>query len=287
LRAVRHDPSGVSDGLALAPVRMAARQGARGTNALILSYELIARWNRRQTAARARDRPVPAPDAILPPSLARLNAKLFTRDKRRSDERSAHADLPAPRSISSLNPRGHGSIPPLEDIMAKTKRKLKGTSRGRKATRVARKPQKVSWLAKGYPVLSSVTVLDDCPRAIEWYRNVLGAKQRLRLDMPGGTVAHCELGFGDAVLMMGSPMPPQFPQRKASLAIYVKNCDTTYNEALSAGARSLQEPTDQFYGDRNARFEDPFGNEWSVMTHVKDVSEREMKKTMAQMGNAG
>ena len=175
----------------------------------------------------------------------------------------------------------------MEDIMAKTKRKLKGTSRGRKATRVARKPQKVSWLAKGYPVLSSVTVLDDCPRAIEWYRNVLGAKQRLRLDMPGGTVAHCELGFGDAVLMMGSPMPPQFPQRKACLAIYVKNCDTTYNEALSAGARSLQEPTDQFYGDRNARFEDPFGNEWSVMTHVKDVSEREMKKAMAQMGNTG
>ena len=105
--------------------------------------------------------------------------------------------------------------------------------------------------------------------------------------MPGGTVAHCELGFGDAVLMMGSPMPPQFPQRKACLAIYVKDCDATYYEALSAGARSLQEPTDQFYGDRNARIEDPFGNEWSVMTHVKDVSEREMKKAMAQMGNAG
>jgi PhnB protein len=175
----------------------------------------------------------------------------------------------------------------LEDIMAKAKRKLKGTSKGRKATRVARKPKKVSWLAKGYPVLSSVTVLDDCPRAIEWYKNVLGAKQRLRLDMPGGTVAHCELGFGDAVLMMGSPMPPQFPQRKACLSIFVKNCDATYNEALRAGARSLQEPTDQFYGDRNARFEDPFGNEWSVMTHVKDISEREMKKAMAQMGNAG
>jgi hypothetical protein len=70
--------------------------------------------------------------------------------------------------------------------MANTKRKLK-TSMGRKATRVARKPQKVSWLAKGYPVLSSVAVLDDCPRAIEWYKEVLGAKQRLRLDMPGGT----------------------------------------------------------------------------------------------------
>jgi PhnB protein len=171
--------------------------------------------------------------------------------------------------------------------MAKAKRKSKGTSRKRKATPVARKPRKVSWLSKGYPVLSPVMVLDDCARAIEWYKTVLGAKQRLRLDMPNGTVAHCELGFGAAVLMMGSSMPPQAPPKTASLAIYVKNCDATYGEALSAGARSLQEPTDQFYGDRNARFEDPFGNEWSVMTHVKDVSEREMKKAMAQTGNAG
>jgi len=183
--------------------------------------------------------------------------------------------------------QGHDMIPSLEDIVAKTRKKSKGTSRSRKPARAARKPAKVSWLAKGYPVLSSVTVLDDCARAIDWYKKVLGAKQRLRLDMPGGTVAHCELGFGDAVLMLGSPMPPQFPSKKASLAVYVKNCDATYTEALNAGARSLQEPTDQFYGDRNARFEDPFGNEWSVMTHIKDVTENAMKKAMAQMGSAG
>ena len=111
-------------------------------------------------------------------------------------------------------------------------------------------------------MLSSVTVLDDCARAIDWYKKVLGARQRLRLDMPGGTVAHCELGFGDAVLMLGSPMPPQFPPKKACLGIYVKDCDAIFQKALSAGARSLQEPADQFYGDRSGRFEDPFGNEW-------------------------
>jgi PhnB protein len=170
--------------------------------------------------------------------------------------------------------------------MAKTKSKVTRRSAIRKTSRVAGKQKKVSWLAKGYPVLSSVTVLDECARAIDWYKKVLGARQRLRLDMPGGTVAHCELGFGDAVLMLGSPMPPQFPPKKACLGIYVKDCDAIYKQALSAGARSLREPADQFYGDRNASFEDPFGNEWSVMTHIKDVSEREMKKAMAQMGAA-
>ena len=181
-------------------------------------------------------------------------------------------------------------IPALEDNVAKTRKKSKGTSKSRKPAkpvRAAKKPAKISWLAKGYPVLSSVTVLDECAQAIEWYKKVLGAKQRLRFDMPNGHVAHCELGFGDAVLMLGSPMPPQFPSKKASLAIYVKNCDATYQEALNAGARSMQEPADQFYGDRSARFEDPFGNEWSVMTHIKNVSEKEMKKAMAQMGSAG
>ena len=71
--------------------------------------------------------------------------------------------------------------------MAKTKKKkAKGTSKGRKPARVARKPAKVSWLAKGYPVLSSVTVLETCAQAIDWYKKVLGARQRLRFDMPDG-----------------------------------------------------------------------------------------------------
>jgi PhnB protein len=167
--------------------------------------------------------------------------------------------------------------------MAKTRGKSKRSVR-RKAAPATKKAGKVSWLAKGYPVMSPVTVLDECARAIDWYKKVLGATERLRLDMPGGMVAHCELGFGDAVLMLGSPMAPQFPPKKACLGIYVRDCDATYKKALSEGARSMQEPADQFYGDRNARFEDPFGNEWSVMTHVKDVSAKEMKKAMAQMG---
>jgi PhnB protein len=170
--------------------------------------------------------------------------------------------------------------------MAKKKRAKSG-AKARKVVRTARKPAKTSWLAKGYPIMSPVTILNDCARAVDWYKSVLGAKLRLRLDMPGGGIAHCELGFGDSVLMLASPMPPQFPAKKLTVGIYVKNCDAMFKEAVAAGARVLQEPADQFYGDRNARFEDPFGNEWTLMTHVKDVSEREMKKAMAEMGGGG
>lgn len=178
--------------------------------------------------------------------------------------------------------------------MAKARKKAsrtpvrrKSARAAKKSSRAAKKPAKVSWLAKGYPVMSPATVVDECARAIDWYKNVLGAKQKLRLDMPGGMVAHCELAFGDAVLMLGSPMPPQYPAKRASLALYVRNCDATYQRALAEGAHSLQEPADQFYGDRNARFEDPFGNEWTVMTHIRDVSPSEMKKMMAEMAGGG
>lgn len=172
--------------------------------------------------------------------------------------------------------------------MAKTAKKRAGSKKRATPKRArGRAPAKVPWLAKGYPPMSPATVVDDCARAIDWYKKVLGAKQRFRLDMPGGMVAHCELGFGDAVLMLGSPMPPQFPAKRATLMLYVKNCDGTYQKALGAGARGLQEPADQFYGDRTAKFEDPFGNEWTVATHIKEVTVREMKKAMAQMGGPG
>lgn len=155
------------------------------------------------------------------------------------------------------------------------------------ATRKAmptKKTAKVSWLPSKYPALLPMAVLDECARAIDWYTGVLGGKQRLRLDMPDGGVGHCEIAFGDSVLMLGTASP-QYPATTMHLCVYVKDCDATYAKAVAAGARPLQEPADQFYGDRTARFEDPFRNVWSLMTHVREVSVREMKAAMAKMGS--
>ena len=168
--------------------------------------------------------------------------------------------------------------------------KISFVSQGRKLAGTVRVPDGVkpgerrpAWIVMhGFGSNSSSTnVLEPCKMFEE-----LGYVT-LRFDMPGGMVANCELGFGDSVLMMGSPMPPQFPSKQACLGIYVKDCDAVYRKALSEGSRSLQEPAYQFYWYRSARFEDPFGNEWSVITHIKDVSEREMKAAMAQMSAAG
>jgi uncharacterized glyoxalase superfamily protein PhnB len=53
--------------------------------------------------------------------------------------------------------------------------------------------------------------------------------------------------------------------------LYVPDSDAAYRRALAAGAKSLHEPTDQPYGDRNSAVTDAFGNTWYIATHVRDV----------------
>jgi PhnB protein len=149
--------------------------------------------------------------------------------------------------------------------------------------KAAPKAKKVKPIPDGTPQLMPIVVLERCGEAIDFYKKVFGAKARSRFDMPDGKVGHAELSFGGAVLQMGDSMPPQFPPAPGRLTLYTKNVDATYQAAVAAGATSKEEPKNQFYGERTARIVGPFGTEWYLMTHVEDVSQKEMKKRMAKM----
>jgi PhnB protein len=60
------------------------------------------------------------------------------------------------------------------------------------------------------------------------------------------------------------PMPTMF-------YLYVPNVDASYSRALNAGGISADEPADQPYGDRTASVKDPFGNQWYIATHIRDI----------------
>ena len=60
------------------------------------------------------------------------------------------------------------------------------------------------------------------------------------------------------------PMPTMF-------YLYIEDCDALYRRSLEAGGTSISPPTDHDYGDRSAAVQDPFGNQWYLATHVKDV----------------
>jgi PhnB protein len=88
---------------------------------------------------------------------------------------------------------------------------------------------------------------------------------------------HAELRIGDSVVMLADAAG-DFKPLPCALYLYVPDADATYRRALEAGATSVMEPANQFYGDRNAGVKDPTGNQWWIGTHVEDVPPEEMAR---------
>jgi len=101
---------------------------------------------------------------------------------------------------------------------------------------------------------------------------------------PEGRVAHAEMKIGDSIIMMGDASS-QNKAMPSQLYVYVDDVDTVYKRALEAGGTSISEPTNQFYGDRNASVRDPVGNIWGISTHVEDVPPEEMQRRMKERAN--
>jgi PhnB protein len=149
---------------------------------------------------------------------------------------------------------------------------------------------KVKPIPEGYQVLTPYLVCKDAARAIEFYKNVLGATEKMRMPAPDGKVGHAELQFGSSQLMladeypeMGYRGPQAFGGSPVTLHLYVDDVDAVFKRAVSAGAKERQPVENKFYGDRSGTIEDPFGHTWNLSTHIEDVSPEEMEKRMAAM----
>ena len=79
-------------------------------------------------------------------------------------------------------------------------------------------------------------------------------------------------------------MPPAFPPTSSLIHLYVADCDAAYAQALQAGATSVDEPSDMFYGDRLARITDPNGNHWSISTHIENVTPDQVAQRLDALG---
>ncbi|WP_228000869.1 VOC family protein [Nocardia australiensis] len=141
----------------------------------------------------------------------------------------------------------------------------------------------------GYPVVSPGLAIEGAAAAIDFYKQIFGATERMRMPGPNGTVAHCELMFGSSVVMIGDPAPDMdFRDPKSvggtpvNLHVYVSDADAAFTAAIAGGATELTPMTDQFYGDRTGAFEDPWGHRWTVATHIEDVAPEEMDRRMAE-----
>jgi PhnB protein len=141
-----------------------------------------------------------------------------------------------------------------------------------------------------YPQVMPYLIVEGAKEAIEFYKGVLGATERMRLEGPDGGIGHAELEIGESVIMLADENPGMNIEGPKAIGgtpvtihVYIEDADAAFERAVQAGAKPLRAVEDQFYGDRSGQFEDPYGHRWNVATHVEDVSEEEMSRRAAEM----
>jgi uncharacterized glyoxalase superfamily protein PhnB len=133
-------------------------------------------------------------------------------------------------------------------------------------------------IPEGYNSVTPYLIVEGAAGLIDFAKTALDAEETFRMPGPGGQLMHAEIKIGDSMVMLADSMGADNPPMPAMIHLYVPDVDSYYKRALAAGATSLREPADQFYGDRSAGVADPFGNRWWLATHVEDVPPEEMAK---------
>jgi PhnB protein len=158
------------------------------------------------------------------------------------------------------------------------------------STRTTESDNKVKPIPENYPALTPYICCKNAGAAIEFYKNVFGAREEesMRMSTPDGKIAHSEIWIGNAFVMLADESPQmnfRSPQSiggsPVTLVLYVNDVDEIANRAVAAGAKLVQPVADMFYGDRAGTIEDPFGHMWHIATHKEDLSPEEIKKRAA------
>lgn len=138
-------------------------------------------------------------------------------------------------------------------------------------------PSQVKPVPEGYHTLTPHLIVQGAPKLLDFLKQAFDAKEKYSLTGPNGAIMHAEVKIGDSMVMIGEAMG-EWKAMPASIALYTDNADALYKRALEAGATSIREPADQFYGDRSGGVKDPAGNHWWIATHIEDVSPDELRK---------
>ena len=149
----------------------------------------------------------------------------------------------------------------------------------------------VKKIPDGYASVTPYLIVRGAASAIEFYKTVFGATERMRLPMPEGKIGHAEIEIGGSVIMLADECPESVQKSPQAIGgtpvcihLYVEDVDGVFARAIAAGGRQTRPEANQFYGDRSGMFTDPFGHSWNVATHVEEVSPEELHRRIATMG---
>jgi PhnB protein len=139
------------------------------------------------------------------------------------------------------------------------------------------------WIPKGFRTITPNIIADDAEQAVAFLKKAFGATETYRLKMSNGKIVHCELKLGDSVLNIGESMDG-WPARGLVAQIYVEDSDELFKRAVNAGAKEIMPMKDMFFGSREGRVTDPFGNVWTIATLKEEVTPEEMQRRMKTQG---
>jgi PhnB protein len=141
----------------------------------------------------------------------------------------------------------------------------------------------------GMHTITPHIVVRDAARAVEWYKQALGAEERGRVPLPGGKLMSVELWFGDSAVMvadefpeMGVVSPQTVGGTSTVLNLYTEDVDALWQRAVDAGAEVLHPLQDAFWGDRHGQLTDPYGHRWGLAEHLRDVPPEEVVRAAAE-----
>ena len=175
----------------------------------------------------------------------------------------------------------------------KTTKKAKTTKKTapkKLAVKAKPKAKKVLAIPKGYHSITAYLIVTPAAKAMEFYKKAFGAKERMRMERPGGKIAHVELTIGNSKIMLSDEYPEMNVRGPAAfggcaigLHFYTKDVDSVVKRAVTFGAKLIRPVEDRFYGDRAGEIQDPFGHRWSIATHIEDVTPAKIRKRAMEL----
>ncbi|MDF3054302.1 MAG: PhnB domain protein [Gammaproteobacteria bacterium] len=141
-------------------------------------------------------------------------------------------------------------------------------------------------IPEGYHTITSAITVKDARKAIDFYKKAFNAEEKFVMPgIDGKGIMHAEILIGNSFFMLGEESPHCSSKSAETLGdspvtffLYVKDVDTSFQQAVAAGASVVMAVEDMFWGDRCGTVKDPFGYSWMIATHTRDLSEEEITR---------
>ena len=134
-----------------------------------------------------------------------------------------------------------------------------------------------SSIPEGMQSVTPYFICNEAANLISFIEKTFGGNVMARLDGKDDKVMHATMTIGESIIMIADASE-KYAAMPIMVYVYVDDVDAVYKKAIAAKGVSLREPVDEFYGDRSAGIQDPWGNQWWIATHVEDISNEEIEK---------